>query len=121
MVNPNEKIIIPASITTVKNQKAEATAQSLFTILHVKKNTAEILPETAWLKDKLEFNNQTFEELAPEMESWFSINIRFENNDIKTKRFSGVIEKETLEEMLKAMQLSYHFNYQIENNTVTIQ
>lgn len=119
-VKPNEKIIIPANITSVKNQISD-TAKS-FTITEVKNNnTNKILPETAWMKDKLEFNNETFEELAPEMESWFNVIIQFKNDDIKFRRFTGLIEKETLEQTLQALQLSYHFNYAINNNTVTIQ
>lgn len=119
-VKPNEKIVIPANRTSAKNQIAD-TAKS-FTITQVKNNNNDkILPETAWMKDKLEFNNETFETLAPEMESWFNVNIQFMNDEIKTKRFSGLIEKETLEQTLQAMQLSYHFNYSINNNTVTIQ
>ena len=94
-VKPNEKIIIPANITSEKNQIAD-TAKT-FTITQVKNNnTDKILPETAWMKDKLEFNNETFETLTPEMESWFNVNIQFVNDEIKAKRFSGLIEKETL-------------------------
>jgi transmembrane sensor len=118
-VKPNEKIIIPANITSVKNQTTD-TAKT-FAITQVQNNTNKILPETAWMKDKLEFNNETFQELAPQMESWFNVLVQFKNGDIKTKRFSGVIEKETLEQTLQAMQLSYHFNYTINNNTVIIQ
>lgn len=118
-VKPNQKIIIPANLITEKNQKTD-TAKT-FAITQVQKNVNAILPETAWIKDKLEFSNETFEELAPEMESWFNVMIQFKNDDLKTKRFSGVIEKETLQQTLQAMQISYHFNYTINDNTVTIQ
>lgn len=118
-VKPNEKIIIPANITSVKNQTTDTA--KIFAITQVQNNADKILPETAWMKNKLEFNNETFEELAPEMDSWFNVNIQFANDEIKTKRFSGVIEKETLEQTMQALQLSYHFNYTINNNTITIQ
>lgn len=119
-VKPNEKIIIPAKITSNKNKNSVDTTKT-FAITLVKTNADKILPETAWMKDKLEFNNETFEELAPEMESWFNVSIQFSNYEIKNKRFSGVVENETLQQTLQALQLSYHFNYSINNNTVTIQ
>jgi ferric-dicitrate binding protein FerR (iron transport regulator) len=119
-VKPNEKIIIPARITSNTNQNSVDTKKA-FAITLVKINADKIFPETAWMKDKLEFNNETFEELAPEMESWFNVNIQFLNNEIKSKRFSGVIKKETLQQTLQALQLSYHFNYSINNNSVIIQ
>ena len=119
-VKPNEKIIIPAKIISNQNKNTVDTAKA-FAITQVQNNADKILPETAWMKDKLEFNNETFRELSPEMESWFNVIIQFKNDDTKTKRFSGVIEKETLEQTLQAMQLSYHFNYSINNNIVTIQ
>ena len=118
-VQPNEKIIIPANIAATKNQIID-TAKT-FSITQVQNDADKILPETVWMKDKLEFNNETFEELAPQMESWFNVHIQFVNDEIKTKRFSGLIENETLQQTLQAMQLSYHFNYTINNNTVTIQ
>ncbi len=54
------------------------------------------------------------------MESWYNIRIYFTNDEIKNKRFSGVIEGETLKETLEAMQLSYHFNYQIKQNELWV-
>lgn len=121
LVKPNEKIIIPADITTIKNQSTTGSTSTSFVISNVQNETDKILPETAWMKDKLEFNNKTFEELAPAMESWFSVSIQFKNDDIKSKRFSGVIEKETLEQTLQALQLSYPFNYEINNDIVIIK
>jgi transmembrane sensor len=54
------------------------------------------------------------------MENWFNIKIHFLDNEIKSKRFSGVVEKETLKQTMEAMQLSYHFNYQIKDNELWI-
>jgi ferric-dicitrate binding protein FerR (iron transport regulator) len=121
LVKPNEKIVIPADITTTQNQNITDNTKASFIITNVQNETDKIQPETAWMKDKLEFNNETFEELAPAMESWFSVSIQFKNDEIKSKRFSGVIERESLKETLQAMQLSYHFNYEINNDIVIIK
>jgi len=72
------------------------------------------------MQPKLEFDNEPLDELAPKMEHWFNIKIHFVNEEMKSKRFSGVIEKETLKETLEAMQLSYHFNYQLKENELWI-
>ena len=73
------------------------------------------------MKPKLEFDNEPFETLGPKMENWFNVKIHFENEAIKKRRFSAVIEKETLTETLDAMRISGHFSYQIKGNELWIR
>lgn len=121
IVRPNEKIIIPSGISSGNNVTGKDSSEStLYTITQLNKNEKEILSETAWMKDNLQFDNIKLEDLAPQLESWFSVNIHFLDDDIKQKRFSGIIQKETLEETLNAMQLSYSFKYSIKGDEVWI-
>lgn len=121
IVRPNEKIIIPSGVSPSNNvTPKDSSENSLYAITQLKKNEKEILSETAWMKENLQFDNIKLEDLAPQLESWFSVNIYFLNDDIKQKRFSGIIEKETLEQTLKAMQLSYSFRYSIKGDEVWI-
>ena len=86
----------------------------------MQKNEKHILSEIVWIKDNLEFDNQTFQDLSPQLESWFSVKINFGDEAIKQKRFSGSIEKETLEQTLSAMQISFPFKYSITGSDVWI-
>lgn len=121
IVKPNEKIIIPFEpIMEAKNVKPDSSENSLYTISRLQKNEKQVLSETVWMKDKLEFDNETFNDLTPQFESWFSVNIHFGDETIKQKRFSGVIEKETLQQTLGAMQLSIPFTWSVKGNEVWI-
>jgi transmembrane sensor len=120
VVKPNEKIIIPSQADAEENPKANSSENSLYTISRLQKNEKHILSEVVWMKNNLEFDNQTFQDLSPQLESWFSVNIHFGDEAIKQKRFSGSIEKETLQQTLSAMQISFPFKYSFTGNDVWI-
>lgn len=120
VVKPNEKIIIPSEVIVEEDSKAGSSENSLYTISRLQKNEKRVLSEIVWIKDNLEFDNQTFQDLSPQLESWFSVNIHFGDKAIKQRRFSGSIEKETLEQTLSAMQISFPFKYYITGNDVWI-
>jgi transmembrane sensor len=119
MVKPNEKIIIPAVIETGKSADKQDN-NFLYTISKLKKDERNIVAETAWMSSKLEFNNESFEELSPKLESWFSVEIHINDTTLQQKRFSGLITKETLIQTLQALQLSYRFAYTIKGTDVWI-
>ena len=120
LVRPNEKIIFPITPPAYTEIPENKEDNSLYTITRLHKDVHEVLPETVWMKKKLQFNNETFEELAPKLESWYAVTIHFRDSAITSKRFSGVIEKETLEQTLQAMKIASAFNYAIKNDEVLI-
>lgn len=119
MVKPNEKIIIPAEIETGKIADKQDN-NFLYTISKLKKDEHNAVAETVWMNSKLGFNNESFEELSPKLESWFSVEIHINDTTLKQRRFSGLIEKETLTQTLQALQLSYPFTYTIKGTDVWI-
>jgi ferric-dicitrate binding protein FerR (iron transport regulator) len=120
LVRPNEKIIFPASLEAYKAVPEKSTDNSLYTITRLQPDTHKVLPETVWMNKKLEFNNETFEDIAPKHESWYAVAFHFSDEAVKSKRFSGLIEKETLAQTLAAMKLSYPFHYHITGEEVWI-
>jgi transmembrane sensor len=120
IVKPNEKIVIRSEAIVQEKAKTTATENSLYAISRLQQNEKHILSETVWMNNILEFDNQTFQDLSPQLESWFSVNIHFGDETIKGRRFSGSIEKETLEQTLSAMQISFPFKYSIIGNDVWI-
>ena len=119
ILKPNEKIIIPTDTPAVGGRPYAATS-SVYEITALHKGKSGVLPETVWLQPKLEFDDEAFSELAPKMEEWFNIRIRFAGGATRDKHFSGVIEKESLPETLKAMQLSYPFTWTLKGKDLTI-
>lgn len=120
VLKPNEKIVVPVegpeSSSSPKVQAHIPT--SPYSILRLGKDTAT---ETVWMQSKLEFDNEPFEELAPKMEKWYNIHMHFKDERIRKRRFSGVIEKETLIQTLEAMKLSGHFEYEIKDNELWLR
>ncbi|MEO6720519.1 MAG: DUF4974 domain-containing protein, partial [Ferruginibacter sp.] len=95
-------------------------SQPLYAVLKLNSKNPERIAETSWLNNKLEFNNETFEELAPRLESWFNVRIYLQDDILKKKRFSGLIERETIRQTLEALNRSFAFRYSIANNEVFI-
>ena len=121
MLKPNEKIIIPvqrdskhASVRTT-----DSTGDELYSITKIASSSSGP-SEIAWIRNQLVFDDEPFESIAPKMESWYHIVIHFTDESLKKRRFSGVIEKETIRETLEAMQLSNHFSYTIKGNELWV-
>jgi len=120
ILKPNEKLIIadkelPTSFT--KTQPSEP-AVAVSHLNYTRKDSTIV--ETAWVQNKLLFRNETFKELALQMERWYDISIRFNNPDMENLQFTGIFENETVQQALNALQLSAKFNYSIKDNEIEI-
>ena len=71
------------------------------------------------MNNSLSFDNESLEQLAPKLESWFSVTFHVDEG-MKPVHFSGTITKETLQQTLTAMKLSSPFVYEIKNEEVWI-
>ena len=45
---------------------------------------------------------------------------RFDDEEVKKYKFTATFESENIDQALKAMQLSYHFNYTKKDNQIMI-
>src|SRR6185437_15475033 len=111
IVKPNEKIIIP-EVENEQSNPVPDTSQALYSIARLQKDNHQAIAETAWMQSRLEFDNESFAQIAPKMDSWYSVSIHFADSAISGRRFSFVIEKESLQQTLQALRISYPFNYQ---------
>ena len=82
----------------------------------------EVLPElyTSWRDGKFYFKAYTFEELVEKLERWYDFKMFYMNEEIKTRRFSGVVNKyQPLEEMFKFIQMTSDVQFNVKGNVVT--
>lgn len=125
ILKPNEKLIvdnlaIKNSLTTVQD-KSHNALKKIVELSHV-----GVLPqdnsviETSWVYNRLVFNSETFEDIAHKMEKWYGVTISFIDEDLKTKKFTGIFEKETIDEALEAIQLTTKFSFQKDENNQII-
>jgi ferric-dicitrate binding protein FerR (iron transport regulator) len=78
------------------------------------------LVETAWVQNKLVFDNESFLEVAAKMERWYNVKIDFRDAKKQTLRFTGVFENETIQQALDYLSITAPFHYSMQGNTITI-
>lgn len=125
ILKPNEKIVVlndTDSLTkniSAKNDKVKKDSRVQVTdITYVPKYDAVL--ETSWIENKLIFRDESFKELAIRMERWYGVKISFRDKSVEELRFTGIFEKETVNTALKALKISEHFNYNIQNDAIII-
>lgn len=131
MMKPNDKLIISNEEAPMPNadkgkiigqQATDARLDSFISMGHLTfaKDESTVI-ETAWVENKLVFDDETFEEVALKMERWYGVSIRFSDVRLTKQRLTGTFEKESITEALHALQLSTpFFKYKINNQLITI-
>jgi len=104
LIRPNQKVIFN------KNNKKLILSDLLDTSA-----------ETEWKEGRLIFRNESLEELEPKLERWFDVDIVFADNQVKNRRFTGILERESILEVVSYFDLSKYVSCQIEGNKVIIK
>ena len=130
LLKPNEKLVVmgdgKTNVTdiaaTKENQTKDHPSASPYLIQKLTPEPSTwLIPEISWLEDKLVFDHETFENLAEQMQRWYKVTIYFRDDEVRKFRYTGVFDKENIRQALSALQLSYHFEYNIHNNEITIR
>ena len=75
---------------------------------------------TSWMKDRWIIDNEEFGNLAVQLERRYNVEIRFESDELKQYRFTGIIERETVEQMFNAFTYSIPLKYTIDRGIITL-
>lgn len=65
----------------------------------------------AWKSGKLKFENKPLQEVLLDLERFYQIKFRLQNNSLGKCRFSGNFENATLEEVLQVLEITMNLNY----------
>ena len=123
ILRPKEKLVFNKLETDFEKngRTAEKPVVEKNAIVPLPKNVADTsLKETSWIYNRLDFEGDTFSELAVKMERWFNVKINFKDEKVANERLRGAFEDESLEEALKALQLITTFTYKQNNNEIEI-
>jgi len=125
VLKPNEKLIVQNGATALNNDRLpvkENNDEALITLkqIHLIEKDSSA-PETLWIKNKLVFDNEPLEEIALEIERWYDVHVTITNDELKTEKFSGIFEDESMNEVLEALRLTGNFKYSINKKEVTIE
>ena len=125
IMKPNEKLVVSnedsISLERTPRRKDIRESASLVTIGKptYEKNSGAII-ETSWVDNKLIFQDEDFTDLARQMERWYGVSIHFQSDAQGELRFTGIFEKETIQQALDALKLTANFHYSIEGTEITI-
>ena len=131
VLKPNEKLVIndvtaqaEKNQTNAGNNKSKSVAAEEPVMIVLKNVTREsatnAVIETSWVENRLVFSSESFEEVALKMQHWYGVDIQFSNEKLKTKKFTGIFENETVGQALAAMKLTTSFNYTINRDHIII-
>lgn len=87
------------------------------------KTDSDDIKEIAWTENKLVFADESFSEIAAQLERWYGVRILFMDDAIRHYRFTGIFEKEEIGAVLSFLKESRSFNFELEKgetNTVKI-
>lgn len=114
-LKPNEKLSVPTA-QLVEEDTIEVDRVGPVVIRLIKSPLTivrdSVITETAWVENKLAFKRMPLDKVAVMLEQWFGVDIRFKNESKKQEYLTGVFQNESLEEVLKALELtggSFHF------------
>lgn len=82
-------------------------------------NLSNITPETEWKEGRLVFRNESLEELELKLERWFDVDIVFADEGVRKRRFTGILERESILEAIKYFNFSKYIGYKINDNEIT--
>jgi transmembrane sensor len=124
-VGKNDKLIVTESITRNIQDKAEdipevkeiARRNNATLVLSNNVNTTL---ETSWKDGRLEFEDEQFSSLAIKMERWFGVTIKIADHGLEKVRYTGIFEKESINQALQALSLSLPFKYIISKDSIVI-
>ncbi|HEY6899740.1 MAG TPA: DUF4974 domain-containing protein, partial [Puia sp.] len=74
-----------------------------------------------WMVNKLIFMDETFYDLAMQMQRRYNVVISFKNEKAKSYKFAGRFEEEDVDEALKELQAIAPFRYERRNNEIIIE
>ena len=76
--------------------------------------------ETDWVNNRMVFNDETFDEVARQMERRYAVHIEFGSEMLKREHVSGIFERESLSQALEILKMTTRFNFQIDSNVVKL-
>jgi transmembrane sensor len=75
---------------------------------------------TLWINDRLQIKGETLEDLAVMLERKYDVTIHFDDNSLKDLRFTGIIENETIEQILELIKISSNVDYRIDGRKILL-
>jgi transmembrane sensor len=128
ILKPNQKLVVSDN-KHIKTKNEEATIIEQSGNMVIERKALSVtgaldsgqVAETAWVRNRFLFENETLEFISRRLERWYGIKIIIEDPQLSTLRFTGRADNLSLEKLLTILQEIQPFNYSIEDDTVIIK
>jgi ferric-dicitrate binding protein FerR (iron transport regulator) len=108
-IRENSKMEV-ASGNAPEKRKSPLKVQPKLTLLR----NIDTETEQSWKDGKLLFKDESFADLAVKLERWYDVKIHFMDEKIKSYRFTGKFDKETINEAMEALRISSQESYRYD-------
>lgn len=112
----NQKFVLKDSADNVAIQFPKETAIEPLGQTDLSTHT-----ETAWMDNYLIFEEQTLEEIKNAIERKYNVSVTIADPEVSRYKYTANFRNETIEEVLKALQISYPFSYTKDENNIIIK
>jgi ferric-dicitrate binding protein FerR (iron transport regulator) len=73
---------------------------------------------TMWINDRLQIRGETLGDLTVMLERKYDVTIHFRDVSLKDMRFTGIIENETIEQVMELLKISSKIDYSLEGREI---
>ena len=88
---------------------------------NIKTNTVAVEKYFSWREGIFMVENDSFNTIAKKISRYYNVEITIEDKSLAKELFSGHLDvKESVDQVLKTIQLTTDFDYNINNNSITI-
>lgn len=128
LMKPHEKMVFNKAGVKAREKAKIASIETVNTINNTsisitplpKKFADTAIVETAWVYNKLAFDDERFEDVAIKMERWYNVSINVNDDKLKNQIISGSFINESVDDALKVLQLIVPFRYKNVNGEIII-
>ncbi len=78
-------------------------------------------PDTEWKDGRFVFRNESLAELVPKLERWFDVDIVFADEQVKYRRFTGILQRESILEAISYFDNSRFVICRVQDNKIIIK
>ena len=132
-LKPKEQLVIQKTSNAMKTEtptaiSPERTQETVQPIALPEPNIKEVIItpnvktelSTSWKDNKWIISDEPLEHFVESLERRYNLRIHFASEELKSYKFSGTIENETVEQILTALSLAAPVNYKFDKNRVEL-
>ena len=76
---------------------------------------------TSWINDKIQVRSISLKELTVKLQRKYNVTIHIEDKELDSLKFTGILENETIEQILQVLKLSASIQYEIDDREIWLK